>query len=61
MKKISILLCLVFSLISFSQEKKVVKAGYITFNSNSILEFKNLTIEMQLILMKFLKQKQRIR
>jgi|694.fasta_scaffold55554_5 hypothetical protein len=45
MKKISILLCLVFSLISFSQEKKVVKAGYITFNSNSILEFKNLTIE----------------
>lgn len=45
MKKISILLCLIFSLISFSQEKKVVKAGYITFNSNSILEFKNLTIE----------------
>lgn len=45
MKKIFILLFLFVNLLSFSQEKKVIKSGYITFNSNSILEFKNLTIE----------------
>ncbi len=45
MKKTLVLLFLFVNLFSFSQEKKVIKSGYITFNSNSILEFKNLTIE----------------
>lgn len=45
MKKTFIILFVLLSLFSFSQEKKFVKSGYITFNSNSILEFKNLTIE----------------
>ncbi|WP_162127103.1 hypothetical protein [Flavobacterium phycosphaerae] len=38
------LLFLCCSVFAFSQEKKSVKSGYITFNSNSILEFKNLEI-----------------
>lgn len=45
MKKTVVLLFLFVNLFSFSQEKKVIKSGYITFNSNSILEFKNLTIQ----------------
>lgn len=49
MKKILTILLLFISLLSFSQEKEVIKSGYITFNSGSILEFKNLTIEGQKI------------
>ena len=41
------LLLLLIPLLSFCQEKKIVKSGYITFNSGSILEFKNLTIDDQ--------------
>ncbi len=44
-KKLLFLLAFLLPLLSFSQEKKIVKLGYITFNSGSILEFKNLTIE----------------
>ncbi|MBC7440504.1 MAG: hypothetical protein H7250_11050, partial [Flavobacterium sp.] len=44
-KKFFLALFLLLSLISFSQEKKIIKSGYITFNSNSILEFKNLTVD----------------
>lgn len=47
--KIKLLLVLAFLLpfLSFSQEKKIVKSGYITFNSGSMLEFKNLTIDSE--------------
>ena len=45
MKKIITLLIMIISVSCFSQEKKMIKSGYITFNSNSMLEFKNLTIE----------------
>jgi|GEM_PF-2909249 len=46
-KTICFLLLLLMPFLSFSQEKKIVKSGYITFNSGSILEFKNLTIDDQ--------------
>lgn len=36
---------LLFTILSFSQEKKTIKSGYITFNSGSILDFKNLVID----------------
>ena len=41
------LLFLLISAIVFSQEKKVVPSGYITFISNSTFDFKNLTIDGQ--------------
>ncbi len=44
-KKLLFLLVCLLPLLSFSQDKKIVKLGYITFKSGSILEFKNLTIE----------------
>lgn len=44
-KKLLFLLAFLLPLLSFSQDKKIVKLGYITFNSGSMLEFKNLTIE----------------
>ncbi len=47
MKKILTFLLLFVSFLSFSQEKRIIKSGYITFNSGSILEFKDLTIDDQ--------------
>ena len=44
-KSFFLALFLLLSLISFSQEKKIIKSGYITFKSNSILEFKDLTVD----------------
>ena len=49
MKRIVLFICLCFSIVSFCQEKKIIKSGYITFNSNSILEFKSLTIENETV------------
>ncbi|WP_026703966.1 hypothetical protein [Flavobacterium soli] len=43
--KLLFLLAFLLPLLSFSQDKKTVTSGYITFNSGSMLEFKNLTIE----------------
>ncbi|UPT69795.1 MAG: hypothetical protein M0D53_11635 [Flavobacterium sp. JAD_PAG50586_2] len=45
MKKIIVFSFLLLNLFSFSQEKKIVKNGYITFISNAIIEFENLTLE----------------
>ena len=47
MKNFFIVITLCCISLSFSQEKKVVKFGYITFNSNTTLEFKNLTIDTE--------------
>lgn len=43
--KLLFLLAFLLPLLSFSQDKKIVKSGYITFNSGSMLDFKNLSIE----------------
>jgi hypothetical protein len=44
MRNILIVLVFIFTLSSFAQETKTIKSGYITFISNALLEFKNLTI-----------------
>lgn len=45
MRYLLIGIVLLINLVAFSQEKKTVKSGYITFNSGTLLEFKNLTID----------------
>lgn len=45
MKKIVTIFLLLVSFVVFSQEKKTIPNGYITFNSNSTVYFKNMTID----------------
>lgn len=45
MKKAFTLILFLLHFIAFSQEKKTVQSGYITFNSNATFEFKNMVIE----------------
>jgi hypothetical protein len=47
MKKTLVLIFLLIHVIAFAQDKKTVQSGYITFNSNSTFDFKNLTIDGQ--------------
>jgi hypothetical protein len=47
LKKIFLLSSFLFTILSFAQQKQFVKLGYITFLSNSILDFKNLTIDTE--------------